>query len=170
MDIADQSCIERNRMVLSCLVEPLVAPLVGAQRSRIKRSRLAATALACSALMAAVCPSQASKLADGAHGGAEKTVVRNAHAKPAPIPLRVVVEQYAVRRDEHLEIAAPGEAASFEQEAVFGHRLRHQRLLDPNAGPPMSRARSQHRRTRSVAASFRLFGSGQLRAGAPALI
>lgn len=155
-------------MVLSVLVEPLVAPLVGGTRTRLSRSRLAATALACSAIMAIACPSRSSEFADGS--AKEQSSVRNAHAKPAPIPLRVVLAQHAVRRDETLTVSAPAEAANFEHEAVFGHRLRHQRMLDPDAGPPLSGARSQHRRTRSRLASFRLFGSGQLRAGAPALI
>lgn len=159
-------------MVLSCLVEPLVAPLVGPRRTAIRRSRLAATALAASALMAIACPAQASEVASG-NAKAAASRVRNAHKKPAPIPLRVVVAQHtqvAVRRDEAIRLAAPGEAAAFEQEALLVHRLLHRRKLETDLGFPLGLGRAKHRLCQSMARAFLLFGSGQLRAGAPALV
>lgn len=136
------------------------------RRTALLGSRLAATALACSALMAIACPSEAAKVAEA---DAENTV-RNAHAKPAPIPLRVVIEQHAARLDEEPRLAAPTEAAKFESEGLLLDRLRHACTEASDTGPVLGRARRTHRLTRSALRSYLLFGSGRFQSGIPALV
>lgn len=161
-------------MVLSCLVEPLVQPLVGrgtrgpGRRTALSRSRLASTALAMSALLAVATSADASDLLEGRTAPEAEQVQRNAHAKPAPIPYRVVLEQFtaARREDDHL-VAQPGLAPEFEWDAVLAHRLRHSRDIVRDIGPGLGLGRRLDRLLSSAQLTFHLFASGQHQSGAP---
>src|SRR3990170_3313570 len=127
-------------MVLSCLVEPLVSPLVGrgtsgvGRRTALRRSRFASTALAATALLAATTMVDASELRRGEtaeHTEAETAF--NPHKRPDLAPARIVLADLVRRADEGL-VMSPTEAPSFDQRAVFAHRLRHQARLDLEAG------------------------------------
>lgn len=159
-------------MVLSCLVEPLVSPLIGrgaggpGRKSGFRRSRLGATALAASALL--VCAQGLPSADDLLKEKNEERVVCNAHAKPAPIPSRVqLAELLAVREDEAPELAAPVEAPEFEWDAVFAHRLKHSRDIVRDTGPGLGLGLRIDRTRGAVSRTFCLFASGQHRSGAP---
>src|SRR5687768_5056176 len=106
-------------MVLSCLVEPLVSPLIGQgtsgpRRTSLTRTRLLATAIAVSALVTLSSP------ASGAELQLEKAphaAMRNAHQKPAPKPYREMFAAvlFAWPRDEFSFSLAV--SPSFEQAA-----------------------------------------------------
>jgi hypothetical protein len=157
-------------MVLSCLVEPLVSPLIGrgtggpGRRSGVRRSRLAASALVTSALL--IC---ASSMPSADEMLEEKTeeVARNAHKKPDPIPYREVLDEFVAREDKILSfdlIAAP----EFESEAILLSRLRHSRDIVRDTGPGLGLG-LRIDRTRSAAnETFLLFASGKHLSGSPA--
>lgn len=160
-------------MVLSCLVEPLVSPLVGrgtsgpGRKSGLRRSRFAATALAASALMAVSTCVDVSTLREEAKAAApEAKVVRNAHRRPDATPYRVVLAAF-LGREENPLLAEPGEAPDFEHRALYVHRLRHRRDLGIDPGPVLGLGRRLDRLRPSALSAFRLFASATCRAGAP---
>ena len=159
-------------MVLSCLVEPLVSPLIGrgasgpGRRSGFRRSRLAASALVASALL--VCASSMPSADDVLQEKeTEAEVVRNAHKKPDPIPYRQVLDSFIAREDKILSfdlIAAP----DFESEAILMSRLKHSRDIVRDTGPGLGLG-LRIDRTRSAAnETFLLFASGKHLSGSPA--
>src|SRR5687767_15877525 len=117
-------------MVLSCLVEPLVSPLIGrgtggpGRRSTIRRSRLAASALITSALL--VCASSMPSADELLENEKTEEVARNAHKKPDPIPYRRVLDEFIAREDKILSFDLI-QAPEFESEAILLSRLKHSR-------------------------------------------
>lgn len=167
---------KRIVMVFSCLVEPLVAPLVGRRASApgrgsaLTKSRLAATALATSALLALASSANAAEREEQAVRASkpEATLVRNAHKPPAPMPSRVVLEA-SLGRVERFQLEAPGEAPEFEWDAIFAHRLKHSRDLVRDTGPGLGLGRRVDRLT-SALGTFLRFASGRHLSGpSPAL-
>lgn len=158
-------------MVFSCLVEPLVKPLVGrgtsgpGRRTALRRSRLASTALAVSALMACATAADASLL-DG-HQKKQSEVRCNAHAKPAPIPSRVELDRLATLRNEDELVAAPALAPDFEWEALSAAHLRHRRDIGLDTGSGLGLGKRLDRLLSPVESTFVLFSSGQHQSGAP---
>jgi hypothetical protein len=155
-------------MVLSCLVEPLVSPLIGRGasgpgRSGIRRSRLAASALITSALF--VCASSMPSLDDVKEE--QPAAVRNAHKKPDPIPYRQVLDAF-IARDEKIMcfdlIAAP----EFESEAILMSRLKHSRDIVRDTGPGLGLGLRIDRTRRAANQTFLLFASGKHLSGSPA--
>lgn len=115
-------------MIRSALIKPLVAPLVGRGASGrrvasgLSRSRIAATALAVSALIAATAPSEASAKSQDTAPAA-----RTAHSKPTRLvaaPKLADLFVAAIRRLSD-ELARPSEGAAFEHEALDLSRYRH---------------------------------------------
>lgn len=161
-------------MVLSCLVEPLVKPLVGSgraggrsgRRSGISRSRLAATALAASAIMAIATNASASEILEKAQSTQKERVVCNAHKKPDPIPYRVFVQEFCVLSQEQ-RLPPPSEAPDFEWDAILAHRLRHSRDIVRDTGPGLGLAQRLDRLRGAGRSTFLHFQSGQHRSGAP---
>ncbi len=146
-------------------------PLVGrgtsgvGRRTAIRRSRLASTALAVSALMAVATAADASALVDGEPATAE--VRCNAHAKPAPTPSRVELDRLATLRHEDDLVAEPAEAARFEWDAIAAYHLRHSRDIRLDTGPGLGLGRRLDRLLSPVEATFALFASGLHQSGAP---
>lgn len=162
-------------MVLSCLVEPLVSPLIGRGKSGLGRSslagtRLASTALAVSVLIAISGTVSASELvakASRSEVRAEQTVARNAHAKPAPVPYSELLRTvFAFRRLETLA-AEPGESPIFEQKALAFDRLRHQRDIVRDPGPGLGLGQRLDRIYGGRDSTFLRFGSGIHLSGQP---
>jgi hypothetical protein len=161
-------------MVLSCLVEPLVQPLVGrgargpARRTALSRGRLAASALAVSALLAVATNADAADLLEGRTTAAQaEGCVRTAHKKPAALPYRELLAQVAAARREDDLVAAPAQSPEFEQAALGVHRLRHARNLVRDSGPGLGVARRLARVTAPAERTFLLFASGRHMSGAP---
>ncbi|MCB9646719.1 MAG: hypothetical protein H6730_09030 [Deltaproteobacteria bacterium] len=161
-------------MVLSCLVEPLVQPLVGrgtrgpARRTALSRGRLAASALAVSALLAVATNADAQDLLEGRTAPAKsQCCARTAHKKPAAVPYREVLARFLAARREDDIVVAPALSADFEQEAIGVHRLRHARNLVRDSGPGLGVARRLARVTAPAERTFLLFASGQHMSGAP---
>jgi hypothetical protein len=159
-------------MVLSCLVEPLVAPLVGRPGARGRTAlsrRMVATALMVSALAAVTTNAHTAdtvkKLKHGEQ--AEAASIRNAHQKPAAIPYREVLAQYALPALRKQELEEPGEAAEFESRALRQGRLRP----GPDLQRPDGSSLGLHRRLdalrRARSLTYLTFGAGQHRSGAP---
>lgn len=160
-------------MVMSCLVEPLVAPLVGRGagarpgRSALQRSRLSRTALLMTAVMA-IGGTTSDDLLDAK---ASKTVrvTKSPHKKPAPIPLRDVAKVFGkvktfIREDERFSLAKPSLAPRFEWDAVWASRLRHADDIS-GSGRALGRGRRADRVGRSRTLPFLCFGSGEYRSG-----
>lgn len=162
-------------MVLSCLVEPLVAPLTGRSASRgsaLSGSRLATTALAVGALLTLAQTAEARALAEqGGAPKAEAAVVHNAHAKPAPLPYRVLFQvELAIREEDAQDLLAPpAEAPSFEQHALDAHRLRHRRDIIRDGSPSLGLGRRLDRLFGGTSSTYLRFGSGRFLAGLPVL-
>lgn len=162
-------------MVFSCLVEPLVQPLVGRRTGlsggALQKSRLAATALACTALMALAGTAEAAALAARAKARTAEPAraeasMRNAHAKPAPIPYRELLQTvFVTRREDELE--EPGLAPSFEQDALNAHRLKHKRDIARDQSPGLGLGVRIDRLRGGTLATFLRFGSGRHLAGLP---
>lgn len=161
-------------MVMSCLVEPLVQPLVSSvvggrgRRTGSVRSRLAASAMMMSAVMALGTPSplDAAETRDAA-----PTVERNAHKPPAPVPLRDVPRVFGgVKAIFDLKglprVAKPWLAPRFEWDAIWASRLRHACDLMTDPGPVLGRARRRSRVEGAWPPTFLRFGSGVHLAGA----
>lgn len=158
-------------VVASCLVEPLVRPLVpgrggggGGPRPGSRtalRGKLAATALACSMLMAVTTNATASELLEAPEA---PRVHRNAHAKPDPIPSHERLAEVARREDDI--VARPALAPEFEWDAVEASRRRHARDIVRDTGPGLGLGRRLDRLT-AVLRSFLLFSSGWHHSGAP---
>lgn len=159
-------------MVLSCLVEPLVAPLVGRPGGRRKTAltrRMAATALMVSALAAVTTNAHAADQVKKVTGAEvkESAQLRNAHQKPAAIPYRELQAQAALPAKDEDPLAEPGEAARFETEAHLDARKRPRPDLRRDTGPSLG----LHLRIDALRRAHRLtyltFGAGQHRSGAP---
>ena len=162
-------------MVLSCLVEPLVSPLIGRgtggpgrsapmRRTGLGRSRLAASALITSALLIA-----ASSMPSADEIVQEETteVARNAHKKPDPIPYRQVLDAFIARDEKVMSfdlIAAP----EFESEAILMSRLKHSRDIVRDTGPGLGLGLRIDRTRRASQETFLLFASGRHLSGSPA--
>lgn len=165
-------------MVRSCLIEPLVKPLVGrgasgrGRRSALARSRIAATCLALSALVSV------STAADAAHEQLEsealksrlaQTVKANAHRAPkidSKVALANLLALVAAREDE---IVAPlVESPGFEQEALRHRRKRPPLIGAHRPGPDgLGLAERLDLLFSGTDPTFRLFGSGQHLSGIP---
>lgn len=161
-------------MVMSCLVEPLIPPLVGRGaaarpgRTRLRTSGLAKTALLMSAVMAVggVSAEAATRSAEAA----PKHAVKSPHKKPAPIPLRDVARVFGklkafVREGDALSVIRPGLAPRFEWDAVWASRLRHAVDVGRDPGYGLGRGRRADRIGRSRSTTFLRFGSGEFRSG-----
>ena len=158
-------------MIRSSLIAPLVAPLVGRRgntsairSSGFSKSRLCATALAISALIAATAPDEAK----AAKQVAANEVVCNAHKKPTRIYVTPVwaVDMLAVLTGRD-ELATPGEAASFDNDALQAARYRHR--LDPGLTQSLGlgRGRRIDRLLRATDLAFLNFGSATVLAAQP---
>lgn len=151
-------------MVLSCLVEPLVSPLVGRgttgrRRSGLSGTRLASTALACTALLALANPARAETILADANEVRIDRTVRNAHVKPKTMSyLELVQTVFTVQRRE--ELAAPPESACFEQDAVEAHRLKHKRDIVRDSGPSLGLGQRIDRLFGASTKTYLRFGSG----------
>ena len=159
-------------MVLSCLVEPLVAPLVGRPGARGRTAlsrRMVATALMASAWAEVTTTAHAAGTLNKLQPGdqAETTSIRQAHQKPAATRDREVLAQSALPARRKQELEEPGEAAEFESRALRQGRLRPgpdlRRLTGPSLG--IHRRLDALRRARSL--TYLTFGAGQHRSGAP---
>ncbi|MEL6186479.1 MAG: hypothetical protein AAFU79_17800 [Myxococcota bacterium] len=162
-------------MVMSCLVEPLVPPLVGRGasarpgRTRLRASGLAKTALLMSAVMAV--GGVSAEASARALDEAPKHAVKSPHKRPAPIPLRDVAKVFGklktfLREEETPRMARPGLAPRFEWDAVWASRLRH--AVDVGRDPGgcgLGRGRRSDRLGRSRSTTFLRFGSGEFRSG-----
>lgn len=162
-------------MVLSCLVEPLVPPLVGRgtdaapgrrSKSYLSRSRLASTALALSAVLATGTSAQAEDLLEGRVAPEPVHIHKHAHKKPDPIPYRVMFEAVAlVAQRERLPMAALHRAPDFEWDAVLAHRLKHSRDIARMPGPCLGHGTWLDRLATPDDTTFLLFSSGQHQSG-----
>ena len=96
-------------------------------------------------------------------------VLRNAHAKPDPIPSRVLLAEAARREDDIVE--RPALAPEFEWDAVEASRRRHAWDIVRDTGPGLGLGRRIDRLT-AVLRPFLLFHSGWHQSGAssPAFI
>jgi hypothetical protein len=114
------------------------------------------TALAASALVAL---SGATIKGEKIHAPAKaEKIVCNAHKRPDAIPYRVqFAHLFLAQKIE--ELGEPGEAASFEQEALGDHRLRSKRFLIRETGPSLGLASRLDRLQRGSAETWLRFGS-----------
>jgi hypothetical protein len=154
-------------MVLSCLVEPLVPPLTGRGTGGPRRSALAGTRLAMTALAASIVAlSGASFKGEKVHAPAkaESTVVCNAHKRPDAIPYRVQFAHLYLAAELE-KLAEPGEAACFEQKALGDHRLRDKKNLIRDTGPGLGLALRLDRLRGGSAETWLRFGSGVHQSG-----
>ena len=169
-------------MVRSCLIEPLVKPLIAprpglGRRSALAGSRLAVTALALSALAAVTTyahATQAQLESDSLRSKLECMVVPNAHRTPKVAP-KVLLERFlstyaadllaeAARREDDL-VRAPGLAPDFDQDALDPRLLRQSSVGDP--GPRLAQVRAVDRLRGGTDPTYLLFGSARHRAGIP---
>jgi hypothetical protein len=126
-------------MVLSCLVEPLVSPLVGQgisgrRRTALLGTRLLSTALALTALSTVAGMAEAEEIA--AHAKTEEArVAPNAHKKPDPVPYRVLLQTEFLLPHANAEIQMPEESPWFENKAHHAHRLKDERDIRRAQGP-----------------------------------
>jgi hypothetical protein len=163
-------------MVFSCLVQPLVTPLVrrgavGGQRRTALGSRLLSTALMASALVAVAVSAQASAAEKTARSldrrPAAEQLVRNAHKKPEPLPLRLVLAAFA-RRDDLLEVVKPGLASELDQALLRLERARPPPEGFPqHPGPGLWAGKRLDRLLASRSSTFLRFGAGRHLSGAP---
>jgi hypothetical protein len=165
---------------MSCLVEPLVAPLVGrsanvrARRSGVARSRLGASALLMTAVMAVGTHATAGDLLerDAKTRAAEKTH-RNAHKPGDAVPLRDVGRVFGHQKALHdperegVRVPRPGLAPRFEWDAILASRARHAIDLTRAPSPGLGRGVRADRLSRSRPPTFLRFGSGEHRSGPP---
>lgn len=171
-------------MVRSCLIEPLVKPLIApraglGRRSALSGSRLAATALALSALAAVTTYAHATQDAlesASLRSKLESAVAANAHRPPAKVASKALLERFlaeyaadalsatpARRQDDLVE--APALAPDFDQDALDLTRLRQSSAADP--GPRLAIAALTSRLRGGTDPTYQLFGSAQHRAGIP---
>ena len=122
---------------------------------------MAATALACSMLMAVTTNATASELLEEPEA---PRVQRNAHAKPAPVPSRIQLAEAAKREDDI--VIRPGLAPEFEWDAVEASRRRHARDIVRDTGPCLGLGRRLDRLT-AASRPFLLYQSGWHHSGAP---
>lgn len=167
-------------MVRSCLIEPLVKPLIAprpglGRRSALSGSRLAATALALSALAAVTTYAHATQdvlESESLRSKIESNVVANAHRAPEKVASKVLLARFLesmavateARREDDL-VQAPQLAPDFDQDALAPPLLRQSSVGDP--GPRLARARLIDRLRGGTEATYLLFGSAQHRAGIP---
>ena len=116
------------------------------------------------ALLAVATNAHASDLVDDESPSTE--TVRNAHAKPAPIPQRILLAELGAR-EEQFTLAAPGAAPDFECDSVLAHRLEHSRDQARDSGPGLGLGRRLARLERGGSTPFWLFASGLHQSGAP---
>ena len=161
-------------MIRSCLIAPLVEPLVASRvgrRTALSGSRLAATALALSALAAVTTYADATRGALESHSlrsKIESSVVANAHRLPDKIASKVLLERFLTteaRRQDDL-VSAPVESPDFDPPPIDSRLAAKSRV--PNPGSRLAEARRIDRLTGGHEATFLLFGSGQHRSGIPA--
>lgn len=170
VDIAARSGTTTALMGLSCLVEPLVKPLVArrtgglARQARLGGSALAMTAIAASALLACANPAAADQIAK-----TEKhDVVRSAHKKPKAISYRAMLAHFQAIRRQDLTLDVLTEAPDFETEAVRAARWRHAWDTGGGSGPVLRLGMRIDRLLGAADRStFLRFGSGQHRSGSP---
>lgn len=177
-------------MVRSCLVEPLIKPLIAPRpglgrrsalsSSGLSSSRLVATALALAALASVTTYAHATHAALESEGLRSKLassagVVANAHRLPAKVAPKVLLERFlsdmaadldvvAARREDDL-VQAPSLSPDFDQDALSPDGLRSSPIPDP--GPRLARAVQTARLRGGTDATYLLFGSAQHRAGIP---
>lgn len=171
-------------MVRSCLIEPLIKPLIAprpglGRRSALSGSRLAATALALSALAAVTTYAHATQdvlESESLRSKIESNVVANAHRAPEKIASKVLLERFlesmavadracgGTRREDDL-VHPPQLAPDFDQDALDPRILKQSSVGDP--GPRLARARLIDRLRGGTEATYLLFGSAQHRAGIP---
>jgi len=165
-------------MIRSCLIAPLVQPLIASRfgrRTGLSGSRLAATALCLSALAAVTTYADATRAAlesASLRSKLESNVVANAHRLPEKVAPKVLLERFlntealVARREDVGLVAAPALSPDFLQI--------HNPLLEPppksrvpSPGSRLSEARRIDRLTGGHDSTFLLFGSGQHRSGIP---
>jgi hypothetical protein len=162
-------------MVLSCLVEPLIAPLVGfgtagRRRTALSGSRISVTAIAATALLAlSGATIKGDKIKAPAPVKAEQTVKANAHKRPDAIPYRVQFAHLFIAPVKEDLLVEPGEAARFEQSSLHEHRLRHKRDIVRETSPCLGVALRRDRLRGGSADAWLRFGSGTHRSGQPSL-
>lgn len=154
-------------MVLSCLVEPLVPPLVKRRPGSVgtipRGRRLAATALAATAL--ALVSTTVEDRAPELERIERVRVTRNAHRRPDPPPrplpaLDTVLDEVRTR-------AALRVTPRFEWDALRAHRLRHRQDLAQDQRPGLGLGRHLDRLISPRDANFLRFGSATPRTGLP---
>lgn len=168
-------------MVRSCLIAPLVKPLVGrgaagvGRRSAIGRSRILGTALALSALCSVSTMADAAREtleAEARKSKIESNVKANAHRAPKKIAARVLLDRFlalvAAREDDI--VSAPGEAPEFDNDAIAllssRHRLRHLGFSAPGCAG-LALASRVDRLHSGADPTYFLFGSAQHLSGIP---
>lgn len=158
-------------MVRSCLVQPLVAPLVGSgtrgpgRRTGLSRSRLLATALTATLLVTVATQADAVEAAMSPHQVEMKA--GTAHQKPKPIPTRDLLQVLMPPVVSTKTVLLPGVAPHFDWDAVEAHR-RRQRVV-PHDGASLATGRRLDRLIRCRSSVFLRFHSGKHRSGAPAV-
>ncbi len=155
-------------MIRSSLIKPLVAPLVarrtGGRRSAsgLSKSRIAATAIAMTALLAATAPDEA------AAAQAEAPVARTAHQKPTRLVAAPQLADMFVATVRRLtgELLAPCESAGFDHEALDLTRYRH-RTDRARDGGILGSGRRLDRLIGPSSLAFKTFGSARILAAQP---
>lgn len=160
-------------MVRSCLIAPLVQPLVGrgtsgvGRRSAISRSRIFGTALALSALCSVSTMADAARAtleSEALKSKVESTVKANAHRAPK-IAAKVLLERFLAgiaRRADDL-VTAPSESPDFEQEGLAIARVRARlKYYSPDTA-----RRAVDRLLAGADPTYLLFGSGVHLSGIP---
>ncbi len=144
-------------MIYSCLVQPLVSGR-GRAATALTRTRVLATALACSALLA-VGGAPAEVITEAPEN---QVVHRNAHQKPESIPYQThfQVGLPAAREDQLIQLTL---APDYDQVALHKSRLRrgHDPTQEPSTGT--NRASWRARILRAWTASYHLFASASPR-------
>lgn len=158
-------------MIRSCLIAPLVEPLVASRvgrRTALAGSRLAMTALALSALAAVSTYADATRAeleSQALRSKIESSVVANAHRAPDKVAPKVLLERFlalvATREDD--VVRAPLESPDFEQPRWDG--LSPTPVFAP--GPRLAEARRLDRLRGGSDPTFVLFGSALHRSGVP---
>ena len=160
------------RMVLCCLVDPLVDPQVKRGPDSVGLSplgpagrRLAATALAATALALVTTAADTWAAAPSLQSEPMHTV-GSAHLRPDPTP-RPRPVQATTRPGAGSPVTGLRASPRFEWDALRTHRLRHQRDLERDQRPGLGLGRRLDRLISSQDETFLRFGSGTHRTGFP---